>query len=139
MDRPDAHDALPRRQVHGLFAALDPQWLFRFSGMRELNHPEVYQCLGMVVGLSGIVYAETRRPEHGFLPAAVGLLGKGPGPDRDAAALVDRGLARDRRGLVPHQRRRVVGAVRALPAGRVAALAWDVGREGVVTQAGTTS
>lgn len=65
----------------GLFAAADPQWLFRYAGMPPLNHPEIYQCLGMVVGVYGLAYAEVaRRPEHGWLIAAVGLLGKVLGP-----------------------------------------------------------
>ena len=65
----------------GLFAAADPQWLFRFSGMPLSNHPEIYACLGMVVGLYGLVYLEVaRRPEEGWLLAAVGLAGKVLGP-----------------------------------------------------------
>jgi hypothetical protein len=65
----------------GLWAAVDPQWLFRFAGMPPLNHPAIFACLGMVVGVYGLVYAEVaRRPEHGFLLAAVGLLGKVLGP-----------------------------------------------------------
>jgi hypothetical protein len=28
----------------GLFAAADPQWFFRFSGMAPLNHPDIYAC-----------------------------------------------------------------------------------------------
>jgi uncharacterized membrane protein HdeD (DUF308 family) len=65
----------------GLFTVADPQWFFRFSGMAPLNHPEIYACLGMVVGVYGIVYAEVaRRPEHGWLMAAVGFLGKVLGP-----------------------------------------------------------
>jgi hypothetical protein len=65
----------------GLFAAVDPQWLFRYTGLPPLNHPAIYQCLGMVVGVYGIAYAEVaRRPEQGWLIAAVGLLGKVLGP-----------------------------------------------------------
>ncbi len=65
----------------GLFSSLDPQWLFRFAGMPPLNHPAVFACLAMVVGVYGICYAEVaRRPEHGFPIAAVGLLGKVLGP-----------------------------------------------------------
>lgn len=86
---------LPRRRFHrgvfvlagvynigwGLFAAADPQWLFRFAGMPLTNHPEIYACLGMVVGLYGLVYLEVaRRPEEGWLLAAVGLAGKVLGP-----------------------------------------------------------
>jgi hypothetical protein len=65
----------------GLYAAVDPQWLFRFAGMAPLNHPALFACLGMVIGVYGLLYAEVaRRPEHGFLLAAVGLLGKVLGP-----------------------------------------------------------
>ena len=65
----------------GVFSALDPQWLFRFAGMAPLNHPEIFACLGMVVGLYGILYLEVARvPERGWLLAAVGLLGKVLGP-----------------------------------------------------------
>lgn len=72
----------------GLYSALDPQWLFRFAGMPRLNHPEIFACLGMVVGLYGFVYLEIARvPERGWLPAAVGLLGKVLGPIGLAAAI----------------------------------------------------
>ncbi|WP_437335541.1 hypothetical protein [Sorangium sp. So ce394] len=93
---------IPRRRLHravfslaalynacwGLYAALDPQWLFRFSGMPPLNHPAIFACLGMVVGVYAILYAEVARaPERGFLLAAVGLLGKLLGPIGLAALL----------------------------------------------------
>jgi hypothetical protein len=65
----------------GLYSALDPQWLFRFAGMPLLNHPEIFACLGMVIGLYGILYLEVACvPERGWLLAAVGLLGKVLGP-----------------------------------------------------------
>lgn len=65
----------------GLYSALDPQWLFRFSGLPLQNHPQIFACLGMVVGLYGIIYFEVARvPERGWLLAAVGLLGKVLGP-----------------------------------------------------------
>jgi hypothetical protein len=65
----------------GLWAALDPQWLFRFAGMPPINYPEIFACLGMVVGLYGVIYFEVaRRPEQGMLLAAVGLVGKILGP-----------------------------------------------------------
>jgi len=65
----------------GLFIALNPNWLFRFAGMEPINYPDVFACLGMVVGLYGIVYLEiARKPERGFLLAAVGLIGKILGP-----------------------------------------------------------
>ena len=65
----------------GAYAALDPQWLFRFAGMPPLNHPAIFACLGMVVGIYGFLYLEVARvPERGFALAAVGLLGKVLGP-----------------------------------------------------------
>ena len=65
----------------GLYSALDPQWLFRFSGLPYQNHPQIFACLGMVVGLYGIIYFEVARaPERGWLLAAVGLAGKVLGP-----------------------------------------------------------
>ena len=65
----------------GIYAAIDPQWLFRFAGLPELNHPQIFACLGMVVGVYGILYLEVARvPERGWLIAAVGLLGKVLGP-----------------------------------------------------------
>ncbi len=65
----------------GAYAVIDPNWLFRFAGMPLQNYPEVFACLGMVVGLYGILYLEVARvPERGWLIAAVGLLGKILGP-----------------------------------------------------------
>ena len=65
----------------GVYTALDPQWLFRFAGMPLANHPQIFACLGMVIGLYGILYLEVARaPEGGWLIAAVGLVGKVLGP-----------------------------------------------------------
>ncbi len=86
---------MPRRMFHrgvfvaaglynlgwGMFSVLDPQWLFRFAGMPAQNYPEIFACLGMVIGLYGILYLEVARvPERGWLLAGVGLLGKVLGP-----------------------------------------------------------
>lgn len=65
----------------GLWVSLDPNWLFRFAGMELPNYPEIFACLGMVVGLYGVVYLEiARRPERGFMLALVGFVGKVLGP-----------------------------------------------------------
>src|SRR5258706_764851 len=65
----------------GIYAVYDPQWLFRFAGMPPLNHPQIFACLGIVVGLYGILYLEIARvPKRGWPPAAVGLAGKILGP-----------------------------------------------------------
>lgn len=65
----------------GLYAGVDPQWVFRFAGMPPMVHPVVFACVGMVIGVYGVLYAEVaRRPERGFLIAAVGMAGKVLGP-----------------------------------------------------------
>ena len=86
---------IPRRRFHravfvlagvynigwGLFSAADPQWLFRFARMPFSPYPEIFACLGMVVGVYGFLYWQVARdPERGFPIAAVGLLGKVLGP-----------------------------------------------------------
>jgi small multidrug resistance pump len=86
---------LPRRRLHryvlaaagvynvgwGVYAVLDPQWLFRLAGMAPQNHPQIFMTLGMVLGVYGLLYLEAaRRPEDGFPIAAVGLAGKVLGP-----------------------------------------------------------
>ena len=86
---------IPRRRLHrsvfilagaynllwGSFTVINPQWLFRFANMPLSNYPQIFACLGMVVGLYGILYLEVARlPDRGWLLAAVGLLGKLLGP-----------------------------------------------------------
>ena len=74
----------------GLFAAVDPQWLFRFSDVQPMLYPQIYQAMGMVVGVYGILYFEVaRRPERGWLIAAVGFLGKVLGPIGMYSLVVD--------------------------------------------------
>ncbi len=65
----------------GLYSVIDPQWVFRLAGMKLQNYPEVFACLGMVIGLYGVIYLEVARcPERGWVLAAVGLAGKILGP-----------------------------------------------------------
>lgn len=65
----------------GIWSISDPQWFFRFTGLPLAHHPAIFACLGMVVGLYGILYLEVaRRPERGWTIAAVGLAGKTLGP-----------------------------------------------------------
>jgi hypothetical protein len=65
----------------GAYSALDPQWLFRYAGMPLQNYPQIFACLGMVIGLYGLLYLEVARvPERGWLLAAIGLTGKLLGP-----------------------------------------------------------
>lgn len=65
----------------GLYSVIDPQWLFRFAGIPLQNYPQIFACLGMVVGLYGLLYLEVARaPERGWPLAAVGFAGKLLGP-----------------------------------------------------------
>lgn len=65
----------------GAWSALDPQWLFRLTGMEPMVHPEIFACLAMVIGLYGVAYLEVaRRPDRGWVIAAVGFVGKILGP-----------------------------------------------------------
>lgn len=57
----------------GLAAIVDPQWFFRLTGLPPSNTPQIFACLGMVLGLYGILYLDVaRRPAQGWLVAAVG-------------------------------------------------------------------
>lgn len=65
----------------GAWVALSPTSLYRVMGVPQPAHPEIAACLGMVVGLYGIIYLEIARvPERGWIPGAVGLTGKVVGP-----------------------------------------------------------
>jgi hypothetical protein len=77
--------------VWGLYAVLNPQWLFRYAAIPLQNQPAIFACLGMVVGLYGVLYLDVARvPERGWLIAAVGLSGKVLGPV-GLAVLIARG------------------------------------------------
>lgn len=65
----------------GAYAVADPQWFFRLTGLPLSNSPQIFACLGMVLGLYGILYLDVaRRPAQGWLVAAVGFTGKILGP-----------------------------------------------------------
>ena len=65
----------------GTYAVIDPQWFFRLSGLPPSNTPQIFACLGMVLGLYGVLYLEAARiPESGWPTAAIGLTGKVLGP-----------------------------------------------------------
>ena len=92
---PEQRGPIRRRRLHrATFAAAglynlawaaysvwDPQWFMRMAGLPLANHPQIFACLAMVVGVYGFLYLEVARvPEHGFALAGVGLLGKVAGP-----------------------------------------------------------
>lgn len=66
----------------GTFAILSPLTLFRWCGFDPLpNYPELWQCIGMIVGVYGVGYAIAGRDPFRHWPIVlVGLLGKIFGP-----------------------------------------------------------
>ena len=65
----------------GLWACLWPEAFFSWTEIAQPNYPALWQCLGMVVGLYGILYASAARDlQRARLVIAVGLLGKILGP-----------------------------------------------------------
>lgn len=58
-----------------------PSFFFTFSGMPGTNYPEIWQCIGMIVGVYGIGYVIAASNPYRHWPIIlVGLLGKILGP-----------------------------------------------------------
>ena len=67
--------------VWGATVVLLPQAPFRWAGMAPINYPEVWQCVGMIVGVYGIGYLIAASDPFRHWPIIlVGLLGKIFGP-----------------------------------------------------------
>ena len=66
----------------GLWAIVSPMTLFRWCGFDPLpSYPELWQCLGMVIGVYGVGYAiAASDPYRHWAIVFVGLLGKVFGP-----------------------------------------------------------
>ncbi len=65
----------------GLWAAVWPEAFFRFSGMPLPDYPELWQCIGMIVGVYGLGYWIAGGDPYRHWPIVlVGLLGKVLGP-----------------------------------------------------------
>jgi hypothetical protein len=65
----------------GSLVVLAPLAPFRWAGMEPPRYPEIWQCLGMVIGVYGIGYAcAARDPARHWPIVLVGLLGKVFGP-----------------------------------------------------------
>lgn len=66
-----------------------PHLLFDLCGIPRLNYPEIWQCVGMIVGVYGVGYlAAANDPWRHWPIVLVGLLGKVFGPIGFAVALV---------------------------------------------------
>ncbi|MBL8212002.1 MAG: redoxin domain-containing protein [Bryobacterales bacterium] len=74
--------------LFGAFAVLFPLAIFRWAGMAEPNYPELWQCIGMIVGVYGAGYlAASRDPLRHWPVVMVGFMGKLFGPIGMAQAL----------------------------------------------------
>lgn len=66
-----------------------PHLLFDLAGIERINYPEIWQCVGMIVGVYGIGYILAARDPRTHWPIVlVGLLGKIFGPIGFTAALL---------------------------------------------------
>jgi hypothetical protein len=67
--------------IWGGFAVLFPSTLFEFIGMERPNYPELWQCIGMIVGVYGVGYGIAAGAPFRHWPVVlVGFLGKLFGP-----------------------------------------------------------
>jgi hypothetical protein len=74
--------------VWGAFAILLPLTIFEWAGMEPPRYPELWQCIGMIVGVYGIGYiVAAYDPARHWPITLVGLLGKVFGPIGFASAL----------------------------------------------------
>ena len=65
----------------GTLTVLAPMWLFDLAGMEPPNHPFIWQCVGMIVGVYGVGYlAASTDPARHWPIVLVGFLGKIFGP-----------------------------------------------------------
>lgn len=65
----------------GAFVILFPAAMFSWAGMTPPNYPQIWQCVGMIVGVYGIGYAiAAKDPARHWPIVLVGLLGKILGP-----------------------------------------------------------
>lgn len=72
----------------GTWVVLFPHALFDVLALSRPNYPEIWQCVGMVVGVYGVGYAlAARDPLRHWPIVLVGLLGKILGPIGFAQAL----------------------------------------------------
>lgn len=76
--------------VWGCVVILFPHLLFDLCGIPRLNYPEIWQCVGMIVGVYGVGYLiAAENPRRHWPIVLVGLLGKIFGPIGFAKALMD--------------------------------------------------
>ena len=73
----------------GILVIVFPNLLFDWCGIDRMNYPEIWQCVGMIVGVYGIGYLIAARDPRTHWPIVlVGLLGKIFGPIGFAGAFL---------------------------------------------------
>lgn len=76
--------------VWGALVVVAPSLFFDWAGMVQPNYPELWQCIGMIVGVYGLGYwIASSDPLRHWPIVLVGLLGKVLGPLGMVKALVD--------------------------------------------------
>ncbi|HEY2881397.1 MAG TPA: hypothetical protein VGJ15_03165 [Pirellulales bacterium] len=79
----------------GIWAGFWPQKFFELFELEPPRYPEIWACLGMVVGVYGLLYWHAAwKPEQGKPIVTVGLIGKVLGPIGMALSISDRWPAR---------------------------------------------
>jgi small multidrug resistance pump len=74
--------------IWGAWAILFPAHAFQIAEMPQPNYPQLWQCIGMIVGVYGVGYAiSASNPVQHWPVVLVGLLGKILGPVGMANAL----------------------------------------------------
>lgn len=74
----------------GAWVILFPNAWFDLAGMARPTYPQIWQCVGMIVGVYGIAYAIAAFDPVKWWPIVlVGLLGKVFGPIGFAGAIID--------------------------------------------------
>lgn len=80
--------------VWGLWVIIFPAHFWRLLALPQPNYPELWQCIGMIVGVYGVGYIiAARDPARHWLIVLVGLLGKVLGPIGLVLALLSGKLA----------------------------------------------
>jgi small multidrug resistance pump len=75
--------------IWGTLTIVRPHLLFDLTGAERLNYPEIWQCVGMIVGVYGIGYLIAASDSRMHWPIVlVGLLGKFLGPIGFCFALI---------------------------------------------------
>ncbi len=73
----------------GAIVILFPHLFFDLAGMERTNYPEIWQCVGMIVGVYGVGYwLAAQDPVKHYPIVLVGFLGKILGPIGFAQALI---------------------------------------------------